>query len=52
MSYFFSVDDLCTRFENAGFTTLEANYIYRETTNRRMGMCIDRVFVQAKFAKI
>lgn len=52
MSYFFSVDDLSTRFEKAGFTTLEANYIYRETTNRKMEMCIDRVFVQAKFAKI
>ncbi|RUS26050.1 S-adenosyl-L-methionine-dependent methyltransferase, partial [Jimgerdemannia flammicorona] len=51
MSYFFSVNDLRARFEGAGFTTLEADYVYRETTNRKIEMCIDRVFTQAKFAK-
>ncbi|KAJ8651487.1 hypothetical protein O0I10_012952 [Lichtheimia ornata] len=51
MSYFFSVEDLASRFESAGFKTLKNDYIYRETTNRRLEMNVDRIFVQAKFQK-
>ncbi|CAO3593211.1 unnamed protein product [Absidia cylindrospora] len=51
MSYFFSLDDLQSRFEAEGFKTLKNEYVYRETTNRRMEMTVDRIFVQAKFQK-
>ncbi|KAI8329048.1 methyltransferase-like protein 6-like protein, partial [Chlamydoabsidia padenii] len=51
MSYFFSLDDLQSRFEAEGFKTIKNEYIYRETTNRRMEMTVDRIFVQAKFQK-
>lgn len=51
MSYFFSVEDLQTRFEKEGFRTLVNDYVYRETTNRRLEMKLDRIFVQAKFQK-
>ncbi|KAI8080144.1 methyltransferase-like protein 6-like protein [Gilbertella persicaria] len=51
MSYFFSLEDLKSRFEQEGFNTKECEYIYRETTNRSMEMRIDRIFAQAKFQK-
>ncbi|KAI8370458.1 S-adenosyl-L-methionine-dependent methyltransferase [Radiomyces spectabilis] len=51
MSYFFSVEDLQQRFEAEGFQTLKNEYIYRETTNRRLELNVDRIFVQAKFQK-
>ncbi|KAI8139091.1 S-adenosyl-L-methionine-dependent methyltransferase [Fennellomyces sp. T-0311] len=51
MSYFFSVDDLAARFEAEGFKTIVNEYIYRETTNRRLELNVDRIFVQAKFQK-
>lgn len=51
MSYFFSVEDLASRFESVGFQTIKNDYIYRETTNRRLEMNVDRIFVQAKFQK-
>lgn len=51
MSYFFSKEDLQTRFEAENFKTLDCQYIYRETINRGMEMRIDRIFAQAKFQK-
>ncbi|CAO3684734.1 unnamed protein product [Rhizopus stolonifer] len=51
MSYFFSIDDLTTRFEAVGFNTIDCQYIYRETTNRQKELRIDRIFAQAKFEK-
>jgi methyltransferase-like protein 6 len=51
MSYFFSTEDLQSRFEAEGFNTKECQYVYRETTNRSMEMRIDRIFVQGKFEK-
>jgi methyltransferase-like protein 6 len=51
MSYFFSADDLQARFEKEGFKTNRNGYVYRETTNRRLEMNVDRIFVQAKFEK-
>lgn len=51
MSYFFSTEDLQSRFEAEGFKTISNDYIYRETTNRRLEMHVDRIFVQAKFQK-
>ncbi|CEI90489.1 hypothetical protein G6F70_003186 [Rhizopus microsporus] len=51
MSYFFSTEDVKSRFEAAGFSTVNCQYIYRETTNRQKEMRIDRIFTQAKFEK-
>ncbi|KAL0081947.1 methyltransferase-like protein 6 [Phycomyces blakesleeanus] len=51
MSYFFSLEDLQSRFEAEGFKTLKNEYIYRETTNRRLELNVDRIFAQAKFQK-
>lgn len=52
MSYFFSIDDLRTRFEAENFKTLSCEYVYRETTNRRLEIRVDRIFVQAKLQKL
>ncbi|KAI9472215.1 MAG: S-adenosyl-L-methionine-dependent methyltransferase [Benjaminiella poitrasii] len=51
MSYFFSREDLMSRFEAEGFNTVDCQYVYRETINRSMEKRIDRIFVQAKFQK-
>ncbi|CAO3611322.1 unnamed protein product [Cunninghamella blakesleeana] len=51
MSYFFSLEDLQSRFENVGFKTIKNEYVYRETKNRKLEMVVDRIFVQAKFQK-
>jgi methyltransferase-like protein 6 len=45
------MEDLQSRFEAEGFKTVKNEYVYRETTNRRMEMTVDRIFVQAKFQK-
>jgi hypothetical protein len=38
--------------QDAGFETVECKYVSKETTNRRMGVCVPRVFVQAKFRAV
>ncbi|KAI8992325.1 S-adenosyl-L-methionine-dependent methyltransferase [Pilobolus umbonatus] len=51
MSYFFSKEDLRSKFETVGFNILECDYVYRETTNRRLEINVDRIFAQGKFQK-
>ncbi|KAI8577399.1 hypothetical protein K450DRAFT_252256 [Umbelopsis ramanniana AG] len=51
MSYFFSLEDVQSRFEAEGFQTISNEYIYRETTNRKLEMNADRIFTQCKFVK-
>ncbi|KAI8968884.1 S-adenosyl-L-methionine-dependent methyltransferase [Mycotypha africana] len=51
LSYFFSTVDLRNRFENEGFSTLNCQYVYRETINRGRELRVDRIFAQAKFQK-
>ncbi|KAI9280860.1 S-adenosyl-L-methionine-dependent methyltransferase [Umbelopsis sp. AD052] len=51
MSYFFSLEDVQNRFEAEGFQTIANEYIYRETTNRKLEMNADRIFTQCKFVK-
>lgn len=51
MSYFFSLQDIQSRFEAEGFKTISNEYIYRETTNRKLEMVTDRIFTQCKFVK-
>lgn len=51
MSYFFSMEDVQQRFEAEGFKTIVNEYIYRETTNRKLELAADRIFTQCKFVK-
>jgi len=51
MSYFFSLEDIQTRFEAEGFKTISNEYIYRETKNRKLELNADRIFTQCKFIK-
>ncbi|ORX50967.1 methyltransferase like 6, isoform CRA_c [Hesseltinella vesiculosa] len=51
LSYFFSLEDLQSRFEAEGFQTISNEFVYRETKNRKMEMQVDRIFAQAKFVK-
>ena len=38
-------------FEEAGFVVTSNDYISRQTVNKKEGLCVPRVFVQAKFTK-
>ncbi|KAF9107555.1 Methyltransferase-like protein 6 [Mortierella sp. AM989] len=51
MSHFFSAEQIQGLFEKEGYTTVECDYVHRETINRAMEMSIDRRFLQAKFIK-
>ncbi|KAF9352229.1 Methyltransferase-like protein 6 [Mortierella sp. AD094] len=51
MSHFFSAEQIKDLFEKEGFSTVECDYVHRETINRAMEMSIDRRFLQAKFIK-
>jgi len=51
LSLFFSTEQIRELFEKEGFTTLECEYVHRETINRAMDISIDRRFLQAKFIK-
>ncbi|KAI8599505.1 methyltransferase-like protein-like protein 6 [Dissophora ornata] len=51
LSHFFSKEQIRELFEKEGFTTVECDYVHRETINRAMDISIDRRFLQAKFIK-
>ncbi|KAG0239811.1 methyltransferase-like protein 6-like protein [Mortierella sp. GBAus27b] len=51
MSLFFSIEQIKELFESQGFTTVECQYVHRETINRAIDIKIDRRFLQAKFIK-
>ncbi|KAF9902949.1 Methyltransferase-like protein 6 [Lobosporangium transversale] len=51
LSLFFSTEQIRELFEKEGFTTVECEYVHRETINRAMDISIDRRFLQAKFIK-
>jgi len=48
-SYVLLSDKLQDLFHSAGFKTAKIEYVYRETINRKQGLCVPRVFVQGKF---
>ncbi|KPP70151.1 hypothetical protein Z043_111047 [Scleropages formosus] len=50
-SFFFSKELLADLFTGAGFLTLANEYVFRETVNKKEGLCVPRVFVQSKFRK-
>ncbi|KAG0030941.1 Methyltransferase-like protein 6 [Podila clonocystis] len=51
LSHFFSAEQMKALFEQEGFTTVECDYVHRETINRAMDLSVDRRFLQAKFIK-
>jgi hypothetical protein len=36
-------------FVTAGFTPIICHYVYRPTRNMKEGVCVQRVFVEARF---
>lgn len=50
-AYYFQDNALRTLFEKAGFVTRECRYVQRETSNRREGVTVPRIFVQGRFVK-
>jgi len=50
-AYYFSLDVLRDKFAESGFKSEKLEFIHRETVNKKEGLCVPRVFVQAKFIK-
>ena len=44
-------EKLAELFRSAGFEVVSNEYVYRETVNRKEGLCVPRIFVQAKFRR-
>ena len=50
--FFVYISDLVeTLFHQAGFETLVNEYAHRRTVNKKEGIDVPRIFVQAKFIK-
>lgn len=50
-AYYFSKDFVEKLFHQAGFQTLVNEYAHRRTVNKKEGIDVPRIFVQAKFIK-
>ncbi|OCT75929.1 tRNA N(3)-methylcytidine methyltransferase METTL6 isoform X1 [Xenopus laevis] len=50
-SYFFTKDNLRCLFKKTGFEEVSNEYVFRETVNKKEGLCVPRVFIQSKFCK-
>ncbi|XP_052095452.1 tRNA N(3)-methylcytidine methyltransferase METTL6-like [Mytilus californianus] len=50
-AYYFKTDELTLLMESAGYNCANCEYIQRETVNKKEGLCVPRIFVQAKFIK-
>ncbi|CAH1788855.1 unnamed protein product [Owenia fusiformis] len=50
-AFYFSLDFLKEMFTEAGFNCENIEYVFRETVNRKEGLCVPRIFLQAKFTK-
>lgn len=48
-SYYFSTKFTEEIFHNAGFKTVECNYVHRRTVNVKEAIDVPRIFVQGKF---
>lgn len=51
LAYFFSVDELCARAADAGFTVLECKYATVRNLNRKTGAVLKRVFIHGLFVR-
>lgn len=50
-SYFFTDEFLAKLFVDAGYEEVVNEYVFRETVNKKEGLCVPRVFLQSKFRK-
>ncbi|XP_068831586.1 tRNA N(3)-methylcytidine methyltransferase METTL6 isoform X3 [Capricornis sumatraensis] len=50
-SYFFTDEFLARLFLDAGYEEEVNEYVFRETVNKKEGLCVPRVFLQSKFRK-
>ncbi|KAM4881701.1 tRNA N(3)-cytidine methyltransferase METTL6 isoform 2-T2 [Thomomys bottae] len=50
-SYFFTDEFLAQLFVDAGYEEVVNEYVFRETVNKKEGLCVPRVFLQSKFQK-
>ncbi|KAM5280079.1 tRNA N(3)-cytidine methyltransferase METTL6 [Ctenodactylus gundi] len=50
-SYFFTQEFLAQLFADAGYEEVVNEYVFRETVNKKEGLCVPRVFLQSKFRK-
>ncbi|XP_065209629.1 tRNA N(3)-methylcytidine methyltransferase METTL6 isoform X3 [Planococcus citri] len=51
-TYFFSVDLVRDLFCRNGFSEIETSYVRRRTVNKKEGIDVPRIFVQAKYKKL
>lgn len=50
-SYFFTEEFLAQLFMDTGYEEVVNEYVFRETVNKKEGLCVPRVFLQSKFRK-
>ncbi|XP_072416725.1 tRNA N(3)-methylcytidine methyltransferase METTL6 isoform X6 [Chiloscyllium punctatum] len=50
-SFFFSDEYVAQLLTAAGYEVLVNEYVFRETVNKKEGLCVPRVFLQCKFKK-
>uniref|UniRef100_A0A8C8ZHJ9 Methyltransferase 6, tRNA N3-cytidine n=1 Tax=Prolemur simus TaxID=1328070 RepID=A0A8C8ZHJ9_PROSS len=50
-SYFFTDEFLAQLFTDTGYEEVVNEYVFRETVNKKEGLCVSRVFLQSKFQK-
>uniref|UniRef100_A0A8D2DSE7 Methyltransferase 6, tRNA N3-cytidine n=1 Tax=Sciurus vulgaris TaxID=55149 RepID=A0A8D2DSE7_SCIVU len=50
-SYFFTDEFLAQLFVDTGYEEVANEYVFRETVNKKEGLCVPRVFLQSKFRK-
>uniref|UniRef100_A0A4W2HTG5 Methyltransferase 6, tRNA N3-cytidine n=1 Tax=Bos indicus x Bos taurus TaxID=30522 RepID=A0A4W2HTG5_BOBOX len=50
-SYFFTDEFLARLFLDTGYEEEMNEYVFRETVNKKEGLCVPRVFLQSKFRK-
>uniref|UniRef100_A0A7N5K420 Methyltransferase 6, tRNA N3-cytidine n=1 Tax=Ailuropoda melanoleuca TaxID=9646 RepID=A0A7N5K420_AILME len=50
-SYFFTDEFLARLFTDTGYEEVVNEYVFRETVNKKEGLCVPRVFLQSKFRK-
>ncbi|XP_023571507.1 methyltransferase-like protein 6 isoform X4 [Octodon degus] len=50
-SYFFTEEFLTRLFVGSGYEEVVNEYVFRETVNKKEGLCVPRVFLQGKFRR-
>ncbi|KAH3835358.1 tRNA N(3)-methylcytidine methyltransferase METTL6-like [Dreissena polymorpha] len=50
-AFYFTIEKLTSLASEAGFSVNTCEYVHRKTVNKKEGLCVPRIFVQAKFVK-